>query len=384
MTKRILIVANTASMIKLFNIRNIRILQELGYEVVVAANFSNPGTVSEAANKKLKQYLKKIQVPFENIEFPRRIGTIKENLHVYKQLASVVDKYSIDAIHTHAPLSSVISRLVARKKKITCIYTSHGFQFFKGSPKKNWLLYYPIEFLLARYTDAIITINKEDYAEAKKFPAKSVYYIPGVGTSIKRSLEISEDERKAIRQKEREKLGVKEDEFLIISVGELSKRKNHISVIRAIESLHDPKIKYVVAGIGPKRDKLLSEAKRLGINGQVKLLGFQPSVKSLYLAADLNAFISLREGLGMGGLEGCALGLYILASLNTGARDYIANEQMGKFITNPLDIQEIASSISEIKKKHIVAKPDKRELLKFDKNNVDKLMKEIYKKELPK
>ena len=382
MNKRVLIIANTASMIKLFNMHNIHILKKLGYEVVVAANFSNPGTISEQVNEELKLELKRMHIPFENVKFPRGIGSLQKNYRIYRQLVSIVEKYSINTIHTHAPLSSVISRLVARKKKIDCIYTSHGFQFFPGGPIKNWLIYYPIEYWLSRYTKALITINSDYYQEAKRFPVKDVYYIPGVGSNTKHSLDIKEARKQEVRDKKRNELGISKNEFLILSVGELSRRKNHITIIRALGKLNDPTIKYVIAGIGPEKEHLKMEARKLGVSNQVKFLGFQTDTEKLYLAADLNAFISLREGLGMGGLEGCALGLYIIASHNTGVKDYVINNRMGILINNPLDVNEVANVISRVKNKHIVAEPDRECLLKFDQSNVDLLMKKIYQKEL--
>lgn len=380
--KNVLIVTNTASMIKLFNMRNIKILQELGYKVFVATNFSNPGTISLKANEELKVQLKKMGVPFFNVEFDRKLGNLRTNYHSLKQLRSIIRENSIDIIHTHAPLSSVISRIAAHKENIKCIYTSHGFQFFHGGPLKNWFLFYPVERYLARYTDAIITINRDDYAQAKSFSTKHVYYIPGVGTNILKMKKYKEEKGEVVRLKKRRLLGIENNDFMVLSVGELSKRKNHLTVLRAIAKLKNPKIKYVIAGIGPEKSELLDEAQKLGIGDQLKLLGFQDNVKDLYLAADLNAFLSLREGLGMGGLEGVALGLYIIGSRNTGIKDYIFNRNMGLLINAPKNINEVLKAIDYVYKNKIIAKSDYRSLAKFDISNVDKLMKDIYQKEL--
>lgn len=47
------------------------------------------------------------------------------------------------------------------------IYTAHGFHFYKGAPKKNWIIFYQIEKVFSYVTDVLITINKEDYTFAK-------------------------------------------------------------------------------------------------------------------------------------------------------------------------------------------------------------------------
>ncbi len=380
--KRILMVANAASMIKLFNMHNIKILQSMGYQVYVAANFATPGTISQAANVAFKQELSSLGVKYFDVEFKRGIGNPIANHRVFKQLCQIVKNHHIIAIHTHAPLSSIISRRVAHHMHIKCIYTSHGFQFFPGGPFKDWLLFYPLEWFYAHWTSALITINSDDYHQAQRMPVKNVYYIPGIGTNIKQSLDLSPTFRVKQRRQVRRQLGISEQDFLIFSVGELSVRKNHATVLRAIAKLGNPHIKYIIAGIGPERQHLLSLAQQLGIAGQFQLLGFQTNLQGLYLAADLNAFISRREGLGMGGLDGVALGVYIIASAMTGAKDYVKDERTGILIKHPTNVDEVATAIAKVVKEHPHAQPDRKYLLRFDQTNVDRLMRKIYHREL--
>ena len=94
---------------------------------------------------------------------------------------------NFDIVHTHTPMGSVVTRLaykkVRNKVNTRMIYTAHGFHFYKGAPLLNWLLFYPVEKYLSKYTDTLITINKEDYELAKnKFKkCKQIEYVPGVG-----------------------------------------------------------------------------------------------------------------------------------------------------------------------------------------------------------
>ena len=60
------------------------------------------------------------------------------------------------------------------------------YKFYKGAPVINWILYYPVEKWLSRYTDVLITINKEDFERAKTFKAGKVCYVPGVGIDLKK------------------------------------------------------------------------------------------------------------------------------------------------------------------------------------------------------
>ena len=89
-------------------------------------------------------------------------------------------------------MGGVVARLAAKKARkagTRVIYTAHGFHFYKGAPLKNWLLFYPVEKHLAKYTDTLITINDEDFERAKKKFEKrchDIEYVPGVGVDEKK------------------------------------------------------------------------------------------------------------------------------------------------------------------------------------------------------
>lgn len=82
---------------------------------------------------------------------------------------------------------------------------------------------------MARYTDAQITINQEDYAAAQKFPLRGkAYYVPGIGVDVKKISSMQVD-----RATKRKELGIPEDAFAFLTVGELIPRKGHELLIRA-------------------------------------------------------------------------------------------------------------------------------------------------------
>ena len=92
------------------------------------------------------------------------------NIIAYKELREILDSHKYDLIHCHTPMGGILARLASRKCRKNgskVIYTAHGFHFCNGGPKINWLLYYPIEKLMAKYTDILITINNEDYKIAQ-------------------------------------------------------------------------------------------------------------------------------------------------------------------------------------------------------------------------
>ncbi|MGY0243812.1 glycosyltransferase [Limosilactobacillus fermentum] len=380
--RQIIIVATTASMIEQFNMNNIKILKELGFGVHVGTNFKSPGTITNEISNGLIEKLTKLGVKCHQIDFKRGVGTPSANKKAFRQLSKTVEEEDISGIHTHSPLGSIIARRVAHKLGVKVLYTAHGFQFFKGGRLKDWLVYFPVEWFYGRWTDALVTINTDDYAVAKHLPIKRVYYIPGVGTDIENVERIAKEQRQKLRQEVRRNLGINDDEYLLLSVGELSDRKNHATVIKAISKLNDPKIKYVIAGIGDEETNLKSLIKENRLENKVQLLGYQTDLDGLYFAADLNVFISKREGLGLGGLDGVAHGLYIIGNGNTGMKDYIKSDDIGLLVKDPTDVNEVSRTIAFAKqgKKKVTGK-GLEAVREFDYRNVNKIMKSIYQKE---
>lgn len=374
-------VAATSSMIGNFNLDNIKILQELGVDVYVATNFTCPGSITIRESNVLRKKLESNGVKCYQIDFKRKTGSFKSNLRVIKQLRNIIKNENITGLHVQSPLGGVLGRIAARGFKVKVLYTAHGFQFFPGGPKKDWLLFYPVERFLSHWCDAIITINTDDYKVAKKFYSP-VYYIPGVGTDVMSMQKLSLEERKEIRDKTRKKYDITDKDYLILSVGELTKRKNHQLVIRAIKKLNDPHLKYIVAGVGVEKANLKKLINSLNLQRQVNLIGYVNNLRNLYLAADLNVFVSKREGLGFGGLDGVAYGLYIIGNDNTGMKDYIPNNKVGLMIHDPDNVNELAKMIDLAKNKHlqIKSKKDISFLQKYDQHNINKKMKKIYSK----
>ena len=194
---------------------------------------------------------------------------------------------------------------------------AHGFHFYSGAPLKNWLLFYPVEKYLSRFTELLITINAEDYARASGFAAKRVEYLPGVGVDVARFRDCRE-------AADRSALGVPEGAYMLLSVGELNVNKNHAEVLRALARIGDRNIHYVIAGDGPLRAELRSRAAEFGVGAQLHLAGYRHDMPELYRSADCFVFPSKREGLPVALIEAAASGLPLVCSRIRGSVDVAA------------------------------------------------------------
>lgn len=369
--KKVLFVATVAKLhIMVFHIPYLEWFKKNGYEVHVAAK--NDYENKEECNIPFCD--KFYDLPFE------RSPLRKSNYYVYKDLKTIIDTDEYEIIHCHTPMGGALGRLAARgarKKGTKVIYTAHGFHFYKGAPLINWLVYYPVEKWLARYTDTLITINKEDYERAKsKFKSKRVEYIPGVGIDLEKFNTVEID-----RALKRSQLGLPEDAFVVLSVGELNKNKNHEVVIRAISKIDNPNIHYIICGQGELEGYLRSLSKELGLENQVHLLGFRKDIPEICKISDIFAFPSYREGLSVALMEAMANGLPVVCSKIRGNSDLIEDGK-GGYLVESGDVEGFAKCINELivdsRLRSEFGRFNHKKIEKYSIENVLKEMEEIY------
>lgn len=343
--KKVLIVASVISFIEWFNKENLEFLQnEMSCEVHIACNFEYMNDTDEIRTKKYINNLKEKGFVLHNIKFARN-PLVKENIKAYFQLKTIIYENKFDLIHCHTPTVSMMTRIVsrkARKKGSVVIYTCHGFHFHSSSPKKNWIIYYPVERILSRYCDYIVTINMEDFKRAKTFYTSNVRYIPGVGVDIKRIQDVSIN-----KAEYKKKIGIPFDGIMLLSIGELIERKNHEVIIRALAKLQSVNIYYVICGKGPLEEYLVELSKQLGIEEYVIFLGFRNDIPQLLHAADISALPSKIEGLGLAGIEAMSAGVPLVSSNVHGIIDYVINGKTG-FSCSPNDVNCFAKSIEKL------------------------------------
>lgn len=376
-SKKALMVASVASMIEQFNMNNLDLLKTLGYEVHVACNFEKGSTFSTEHSQELKKRLNQSGIVTHQINFDRGIFS-KDNLNALQQMKCLLKEEKYQLIHCHSPIGGVITRVSAkryRKSGLKVIYTAHGFHFFKGAPIQNWILFYPIEKWLSKYTDVLITINKEDYKRAKdKFHAKRIEYVPGIGIDINKF-----DLKEFDRAEYRSRIGLQKNDYMFLSVGELNKNKNHELVIRAIAESKESNFHYYIAGKGDLEGYLLKLAKEMKVDNQIHLLGFRDDVNELYHCTDLYIHPSFREGLPVALMEAMACSVLCLASNIRGCSDLLEQEQLFSLKDTNYLKNLLIQLVYEKNNKEKIEK-ERKLILEYDKSKVLSLMKVIYKK----
>ncbi len=350
---------------------HINMLVSEGHHVDIACNYTDLA---------LDDLYKELGCGFYQINFSRSPLSF-DNVKAYKQLKELIKNGNYDIVHCHTPNASAITRLVCRKfrKKtgLKVFYTAHGFHFYRGAPTLNWMLYYPVEKLCAPFTDKLITINKEDYTLAEnKLGAKEVCYVPGVGIDLARFENICAD-----RMAKRCEIGVAENDFLLLSVGELNENKNHSVIIKALAKLANPSVHYAIAGLGDKQNQLLELASSLGVEKQVHLLGYRKDIPELNYSSDVFCFPSFREGLGLAAIESMACGLPVITSNIHGINDYSIYGVTG-YKCDPDDIDGFKNAIEKLladqSLRERMGAVNKETVKKYDISSVLEEMRIIY------
>lgn len=366
--KKVLFTATVDSHIMHFHIPHLKYFKDNGYEVHVATNGEQEIPYCDVKHK---------------ISFERKPFKIN-NIKAIGQLKKIIDQEHFDIIHCHTPMGGVVTRLAAkdaRKHGTKVFYTAHGFHFYNGAPLLNWMLYYPIEKYLSRYTDVLVTINDEDYNLAKtKFYAKKTYLIHGVGVDPKKfDFEFTEKQKDALR----DEIGVEKSDYVIIYVAEMNKNKNQSMILKVVEQLVKKysNIKLLLVGIDSLNGYYQQLARDYDITNDVKFLGYRKDVPKLLRIASIGVSCSKREGLGLNIIEEQMSDIPVIATKNRGHIDIVETNVNG-FLVDIDDTYSMQKYIEVLMNNedicNLFIKNGKEKIEKYKLDNVMKEMEEVY------
>lgn len=320
MSKKALIVTRVSGFVPQFEMNNVKLLQEKGYEIHYAANYDN--VVYGKDNARLMGTgIHRHHIPFGRSPFSWDVW------RCYKALKQLMLQENFDLVHCHMPMTGILARKAAEKVRkrtgrgIPVLYTAHGFHFYSGAPIGNWV-YYLAERHYARYTDKLILINEEDIERGKRFPLRGMAeYVPGIG------MRPMPDPDPAYQM--RQEYGIPEEHKVLVSVGELTERKNHEVMIRAMDRFRRDPVTYLICGTGPLEDMLRGMVKEMHLEDKVIFAGYCDHIPDVLRQADYFAFPSKQEGLPVAMMEAMQAGLPVLGLDIRGNHDLIKDGEGG-------------------------------------------------------
>lgn len=345
----------------------------------IGADFTIANNMNGADKEHFKEVCDKFGIKMIHIDFDRNPASFN-NVIASRQLKKLMEKERYDIVHCNTPTGGIVGRICAKVTHVPyVIYQAHGFHFWEGAPLKNWMLYYTVEAILARLSDVVVTINKEDFQLAKKFSYRKgndgARYVPGVGVEIEK---IKNIKSQIDYESKRKELGIPKDAFVIVSVGELNENKNHSTAIKAFKEANIKNSYYLVCGTGKLKEELEELIKKSGLEKQVKLLGYRTDIYEILAVSDLFLFPSKREGLSVALMEAMAMEILCAASAIRGNVDLLEGS---KLLFNPNSVTEIKECICKASKSNIVKmeiSKNSKTLEKYDMEKAVKAMKKIY------
>lgn len=364
--KKVLYVTTVSRTINAFLIPHINMLLDNGYEVHCACSIDKP------VDKELQRKGVKIfEVPFSRN--PLGIGNIKAFIKL-EELQRIND---YDIVHVHTPIAAIYGRLLKLNfPSLRVIYTEHGYHFLKGGSKLGWILYYPIEKIMAKFTDVTININKEDYEITKeKLKPKKCYLLNGVGLDLDKYKKLSSKEI----QEKRKEFGLKDKDFVVLMVAEINKNKNHIQLINAMDILKDkyPNIKVLCIGDGTLKESLEKQIILRNLQNNIFMLGYRLDVNKFINISDIGILLSRREGLPRNIMEFMACGRKVIATDIRGCRDLICDETIGTLV----NVDDYESTAKAIEKYYILNDKSfevSEEIRKYDIESINSELLKIY------
>lgn len=319
--KKLLLVANVVKEHVLkFHVPTIAALKQQGWTVDVAASGEEDVPYCDR------------QIRGEWKRSPFTLDTFRG----IRQLRRVIDEGNYDIIYCHTPVGALVARLAAgkaRRRGTKVVYFAHGFHFFTGAPLINWLLFYPIERLLAHRMDLLITLNDEDYERAGRIFPKDlpVVRVPGVGVNFAR---LDVPEKAASRAALRREWGIAQDALVLIYVAELIPNKNQKMLFEALQEIHKKRTDTYLVLVGPDHadGHFQRLAHQMGVAEFVVFTGWRSDIGACLNAADIAVASSKREGLALNIVEAMYCGLPVVATDNRGHVPIIRDGENGYLV----------------------------------------------------
>jgi glycosyltransferase involved in cell wall biosynthesis len=203
-----------------------------------------------------------------------------------------------------------------------------------------------VSLLYNRGVNAVAAISQEvaNALRAAGVSSPLITIIPS-GVDCRRFAPPTPEQRSAARKA----LGLTPDQVAIGAVGGLELRKGHRFLLDAIAQLRGtrPALRCFIAGAGSQRYALAEQARRLGLENTVTMLGGIEDSRTLFWAIDIYVQPSIKEGLGVALLEAMACGLAPVASTAGGMMEVIEDQRSGLLVA-AADSGALARALGEM------------------------------------
>jgi len=245
------------------------------------------------------------------------------DLSVLPKLKKVIRQRTPAVVVTH----SVKSHFLLWRSHLSRHYPWVAFHHGYTSTDRKMRVYNRLDRLSLPSADRLITVCQAFARELSSTKGVALDKISVLHNSIRPQLPAADTEARAVRSR----VGIANDESLVLAVGRLSKEKAHIDLLAAFarlrESNPEVKAKLMIVGDGPERGRLEAAADSLGIKERIIFAGQLSDVWPFYSAADVFVLPSHSEGSPNVLLEAMVAGIPIVATEVGGVPEMVEHNQ---------------------------------------------------------
>lgn len=261
---------------------------------------------------------------------------------VIRALRKIVAQRSPDVVVTHQVKSHFLMKVSGLWQEYPWVAFNHGYT----TTDRKMLLYNRIDRWSLPKADRVVTVCNA-FAQMLVSMGVPRERIHVQHNSIRPEPAVSAQEMHVLRRK----LGIFEDERMILAVGRLSKEKAQIDLLRAFKNLSDThaeiNARLVIVGDGPERKELEAATALLGLAYCVVFTGQVNNVQAYYAAADALVNPSHSEGSPYVLLEAMAASLPIVATAVGGVSEMVKNNESALLVpaSNPLAMADAIARV---------------------------------------
>lgn len=284
------------------------------------------------------------------VEIPELTHAInpQRDIRAVLAMAALFRELRPTVVHTHQSKAGIIGRYAARLAGVPVIV--HGVHIvpFAAVGRLHKLVYLWAERSVARCTAAFINVSegtRQSYLE-HDIGRPEQHFVAHSGFDVERFRHAAwPDNWRALCSVS----DAEQKPPTILMLAALEPRKRHVPFLEAFHRVISkvPDVRLLCAGEGPMRPAIEAAIERLGLQRNVRLLGFHPSPESLISLADLTVLTSMREGLPRVIVQSLAGGKPVVTTELAGLRELLSNGDNG-IVAPPDDINFVADSVADL------------------------------------
>lgn len=258
----------------------------------------------------------------------------------------IIKKWNLDIIHSQTEFGiGTFARIISKQFSIPLVHTYHTMYedyvhyithgYFNRSSKKI------VEYLTLFYCDKtiseLVVPTKKAYELFKqKYKVDRNVYIVPTGIDIEKFYH--ENNKQVNIPKFRQKLGIKEDDFVILFVGRIAEEKNIELLLTAMKSLvkYSNKLKLLIIGDGPDLEKYKTYTTKNNLTNNIIFTGKVPwdKINEYYTIADIFTTASHSETQGLTVIEAMAASLPVVCIDDESFTDTVIHNLNGLIFKN--------------------------------------------------